>query len=157
MQRIAGITTCGATALVPICLLMVGCANVDGGTIYAVRGRLMRSGKPVSTGLVVANMSKAFDPYDLPSDWPGYGKPDSQGHFAVSTEGPGWGYTVFLGFIPVGPTEPPVPPRITCMPLYYRDNNDSRWQRVPVYTDASTQEEAEPGKRAIDLGVVELP
>ena len=151
------------SGMLPILLLMslagLGCINVDGSTVYTVHGRLTELGgqQPIREGLVAVATSSTFDPDDLPSDWSGFGRPDSDGRFAVGTEGPPWGYSLLFGVIPIGSPEVPIPPPLEKLYVFYQRSRKSSWQRLSPDVGSSEQDRVEKGKRWVQLGNIDVP
>lgn len=156
----------------PSLLLMLfigqGCTMVDGNAVYRVDGRLVSSSGEKTNPLdgrkvVVRPVDRPFRP-DLDIEesspiYPGYVVTGDGGAFVSEIAGPRWGYTLFLGFIPVsGSTTPPVPDKLDEVVLYYRKHDGvGGWQSVTVHVPDNQQVQAKPGERWVHLGVVRVP
>ncbi len=154
------------SGMLPILLLLSlagsGCTNVDGSTVYSIQGRLTASDSqlPIREGLIVVARSSTFHPDDLlpsDSDWSGFGRPDSDGRFAVEIEGPPWGYSILFGFIPIGSTEPPIPRPPEKLYVFYQRRQGSSWRRLSSDVKSSEQDQVEKGKRWVKLGNIDVP
>lgn len=135
-----------------------GCTMVDGTCVYHVEGTLVAKAEqaPATDTTVAVTMDSVFKPAEESPDWRGFVTTTKDGQFAVDVLGHRWGYTLLLGFIPIGSAKPPVPPVVERVYLYYRPSSDSQWAHMVVPVPSSAQSNAEPGNRWVRIGTVQV-
>jgi hypothetical protein len=132
--------------------MLSGCAMVDCAFTYHVAGTIVDgdTGDPLS-GKRVAASREELEP-GTPADWPGWAVSDSTGSFTADlVTGPTWGYSLFLGFIPVGSRVGPVPPPLDTF-LVNAEGADGLRHSYVVATPPGGQARTAPAERWLGIG-----
>jgi hypothetical protein len=138
-----------------------GCTNVDGFLRYTYEGTLKHS--PSGAAIAGATVVPRF--VELSSDQQeevllgdvASGRAsitDPGGHYSGSLVGDMWGYSMVLGFIPWGSTQPPVPTLYDHITLYIRV--DGKWHKEKVSLAVQAQPPGKPGVRHMIIPEVSL-
>jgi len=148
-------------------LSLSGCTYVDCGTVKEISGVLQTSDGTAVEGWVgasereretcqiycsISDREKIGDPSETRS---GLVHTGEDGSFKLRNgSGISWGYSLLFGVIPLGSTTPPEVAPVKCLYLYIHD--ESGWHTVRVDVTAEQQARSEPGRRWIDVGVVNV-
>lgn len=137
--------------------LQSGCAYVDCGFKYNVHGTVIDSStqEPI-VNVKMAVENQLFDVNKENLNWPGFSYTDDTGSFH-DTFGTGitWGYQLLFGFIPIGSTKGPLPPKLQHVVLYV-EKSDGSWYVQQIRIAETQQKRVAPAERWIELGTISI-
>ena len=151
------ISTACVVALSGLCLLLVGCIDIQGNVRYAVSGRLLQADG--ATPLAGAEVSGTTS---LPGSCAGKhtaaGGPavsDRDGRFEFTIAQSRWSRTLLLGFVPLEGSAPAAPPTLDELTLHVVSNG--RQVDIRISVPISRQSKTETATRVVEIGPVTLP